>query len=170
VAEAFEAVPWASLRHVFGPASDLPDYFRNLLSPIREARDWALDELGGKLFHQGTVSEATLRAVPILFGLVERPGVRVRTDIAVLLAEIAQAESGVAAADCRQAVGERLDLLLPYLRHRDPVVREIIAGALGRYPERASGLVPLLRARLARESSPDVRPSLEDAIGRLERS
>ena len=174
MAEAFETVPWASLRHVYGPADDVPDYFRNLLSPNREAREWAISELSGKLFHQGTVADATLRAIPLLFELLERPGVHGRADIALLLAAIAQAEQGVPSievvAGCRRAVGERLDLLLPYLRHRDPEVRALIADAVGWFPERADGLVPLLRALLARELSPDVRPSLEYAIGRLERS
>jgi HEAT repeat protein len=171
VAEAFDKVPWASLEHAYGPASDLPDYFRGLLSPASEVREWAVDELSEVLVHQGTASEATVRAVPILFELLERPGVRGRADIATLLAAIAEAEPGElpdpVADQCRRAVGERLDALLPFLRHRDPGVRAAVAAAAGRFPERAGGLVPLLRAALARERSEAVRLSLEYAIGRL---
>jgi hypothetical protein len=171
VAEAFEEVPWASLEHAFGPASDLLDYFRGLLSPSSEVREWAIDELSEVLAHQGTASEAAARAVPILFGLLERPDVRGKADIATLLAAIAEAEPGdppdAWAEDCRRAVGGRLDALLPYLRHRDPRVRAVIASAAGRFPERAGGLVPLLRAALAAERSAEVRPCLEHAVRRL---
>jgi hypothetical protein len=171
VAEAFEEVPWESLEHAYGPASELPDCFRGLLSPAREVREWAVDELSEVLVHQGTVSEATLRAVPILFELLERPGVRGQADIATLLAAIAEAEPGdlpdPVADQCRRAVGERLDALLPYLRHRDHAVRAAVAAAAGRFPERAGGLVPLLRAALVRENSAEVRACLEHTIGRL---
>lgn len=171
MAEDFEDVSWASLQHAFGPASDLPDYFRGLLSPSAEVREWAIDELFEALAHQGTASDAAVRAVPILFGLLERPGVRGRADIATLLAAIAEAEPGdppdPLAEDCRRAVGERLDALLPYLRHRDPGVRATIAAAAARFPERAGGLVPLLRKALAAEKAAEVRPCLEHAIERL---
>lgn len=87
------------------------------------------------------------------------------------MAAIAEAEPGdppdSLAEECRRAVGERLDALLAYLRHRDPGVRAAIAAAAARFPERAGGLVPLLRAALAGERLEVARCSLQYAIERL---
>src|SRR5262249_14138346 len=58
------------------------------------------------------------------YEFLERPGVRGRAYIATLLAAIAEAESGDTpdplAEECRRAVGERLDALLPYLSTATP--------------------------------------------------
>jgi hypothetical protein len=64
-------------------------------------------------------------------------------------ADLARELEDVAAA--RQAVGARLDLLVPYLRDPKPFVRASVAVAIGHYPEVAAGLGPDLEAALREE-------------------
>src|SRR3954454_13067095 len=60
-----EAVDWPSLSHAFGPASDTPDHLRGLLA-TDETRVAAYAELNTSIWHQNTVYQATVAAVPIL--------------------------------------------------------------------------------------------------------
>jgi hypothetical protein len=43
--EGIDAIHWAELRHAHGPASDVPDLIRNLLSDDPEIVEEALDSL-----------------------------------------------------------------------------------------------------------------------------
>src|SRR4051812_24355006 len=65
-----DAVPWANLRHAFGAATDLPARIRALAAKDRDERQAALKELFARLVHQGSVFDATPRAVPFLFELL----------------------------------------------------------------------------------------------------
>ena len=58
-----ELVPWQSLRHAFGDAREVPRLLRELASNEREQRQTALKDLFACLLHQGSVYEATARAV-----------------------------------------------------------------------------------------------------------
>src|SRR3954462_4585514 len=58
-------VDWPSLSHAYGPASDTPGHLRGLLAEDA-ARVAAYAELNGSIWHQNTVYEATVAAVPIL--------------------------------------------------------------------------------------------------------
>jgi len=169
--DALDEVPWDKLTHVFGPATDLPYLFRELLSPFLEARQHAISDLHDFLCHQGTVSEATFRAIPFLFELLQGDEVRVRTEIAILLTAIADCYTGWPSNDlaeeCRQLVGAQLDVLLPFLRHKEAGIRGMVATALGRYPDKASNLVPLLQASIGRERDPHARVAMDAAVERL---
>jgi hypothetical protein len=68
----------------------------------------------------------------------------------------------------REAVGSVVIELAQWLHDADPGLREVVALALGRYPDRAGELVPLLRQALARERDPDVRDVIEAAVRDLE--
>src|SRR6187402_2162584 len=83
-----DAVPWQSVRHAFGEASEVQRMLRELASSNRELRQSALKELFACLVHQGTVSEASALAVPFLFELLADPATRDRHWIAFLLASI----------------------------------------------------------------------------------
>jgi hypothetical protein len=84
-----------------------------------------------------------------------------------LAADLARELADVAAA--RWAVGERLDLLCPYLRDPAPPVRRAVAVAVGHYPEAAARLFPDLEAADRAERHRSVRQALRDAIDRLTR-
>ena len=83
-------VDWAELEHSHGAATDVPDMLQALLSEDPDTRDGARHALHASLDHHGVHrSEATLRAVPFLVGLVADPEVPERGAIVRLLAELA---------------------------------------------------------------------------------
>lgn len=91
--ERLDSVDWSSLQHAYGEASDVPDLIRSLAAPDRDARQNAIYELYGNIWHQGTVYEATAYAVPFLIELLQQPEVPDRHEIAVLLREIGTGSS-----------------------------------------------------------------------------
>lgn len=64
-----DAQPWAELEHAYGSAEDVPGQLRALASADEEEAGEALGELYGCILHQGSVYEASARAVPYLAGL-----------------------------------------------------------------------------------------------------
>ncbi|MCA9490778.1 MAG: hypothetical protein KC621_12705 [Myxococcales bacterium] len=69
--QAVDAVPWTELEHAYGPAEDVPAQLRALALGTPEERVEALDALGGNVFHQGTVYEATPPVARFVVALVE---------------------------------------------------------------------------------------------------
>lgn len=67
-----DAQPWADLQHAYGSAADVPDCLRALAGESEEAASEAISELYGSILHQGSVYEATARAVPYLARLAGR--------------------------------------------------------------------------------------------------
>ncbi len=91
--EGLDAVPWKTLQHAYGEASDVPGLIRRLASEDSDERDEALDALYGNICHQGTVYEATSRAVPFLVELFAAPAVKGREHIGELLFNISHGTS-----------------------------------------------------------------------------
>ncbi|MCB9698821.1 MAG: hypothetical protein H6738_18715 [Alphaproteobacteria bacterium] len=69
--QAVEKVPWAELEHAYGPAEDVPALLRALARGKPEERASALDALGGNVFHQGSVYDATPPVARFVVALVE---------------------------------------------------------------------------------------------------
>lgn len=84
-----EQTDWASLKHAYGSAADVPDQIRCLTSDDKETRDKALWHLYGNIFHQGTRYQASPYAVPCLYALLSDPSTPARHDIVELLVAIA---------------------------------------------------------------------------------
>ena len=82
-------IDWSSLTHAYGPADDVPGLLRSLNSPNEKTRKDAIYELFGNIWHQGTVYEATIYAVPYLIELLASPEAEDKSVIACLLASIA---------------------------------------------------------------------------------
>ena len=128
-----DAVPWASLRHAFGTAADVPGLIRALASVEREQRQTALKDLFARLVHQGSVFDATARAVPFLFELLASAATPDKNWIAFLLASIADgkgylaAHIGLGEALWRPIVAERGTTLEQELALEERVVSEIAA-------------------------------------------
>ena len=102
-----DAVPWGTLRHAFGEASDVPKWIRALASSDRNERQAALKELFACLLHQGTVYDATALAVPFLFELLSSSSTPDRNWVAFLVASIADGKgylSGLTADEIRGRV------------------------------------------------------------------
>lgn len=108
---------WARLTHAYGSAADVPDQIRALLSPHAEDRVDALQDLYGNIFHQGTVYEATARAVPFLLEVLAAEGFDEQPQLLGLLTSIVVAQdalwlpAGLPIAEHRRAA-EGGDVLL----------------------------------------------------------
>ena len=94
VLEGLDDVPWQSLHHAYGEATDVPGRLRALLAEDPEVRRAALYDLFGTIWHQGTVWEASACAVPYLLSMLRSPDVQDKAGIAGLVAELADGDSG----------------------------------------------------------------------------
>ena len=68
--EGLDDIDWHRLSHAYGEASDVPNLIRDVVSPDQEQRDSALQQLFATIWHQGTVYEATVHALPFLIDLL----------------------------------------------------------------------------------------------------
>ncbi len=57
-------IEWNKLSHAYGDASDVPELIEGLLSSDKKVFEEAIYELFGNIWHQGTVYEATPKAIP----------------------------------------------------------------------------------------------------------
>jgi hypothetical protein len=87
--EGLDAVDWGTLTHAYGSAGDVPGLLRALASPDQDAREEAVYELLGNIWHQGTVYSASAAAVPFLFELLASPDVPDKAGITLVLASVA---------------------------------------------------------------------------------
>lgn len=87
--EGLEAIPWHQLTHAYGSATDVPIDLRRAASSDPEARAEAIWQLGGSIYHQGTLYPATSHAIPFLLRLATEPALPNRAELADLLSEIA---------------------------------------------------------------------------------
>jgi hypothetical protein len=75
--DGLDDVPWASLTHAYGPATDVPGLLRLLAHTDPEVRRTADWELNGNVVHQGTTYAATAPACRFLARMaVELPHAR----------------------------------------------------------------------------------------------
>jgi hypothetical protein len=159
-----DLVPWSSLRHAFGDAAEVPRLIRELSSTDRAPRQAALKELFACLFHQGSVYEATARAVPFLFELLADEATPERNWLAFLLASIADGQgylkvhTGSDEQRWRQLSTERGTTLEAELQREDEVVRAVRL-AVGRSVEQ---LVPFLD-----DSQSEIRAAVARAFGQF---
>lgn len=87
--EGIRQVPWRTLRHAYGRASDTPRHIRALTSRFALRRRRAIDKLSWSIVHQGSVWQAAGYAVPFLVKLAGSPQVQDRHAILELLSDIA---------------------------------------------------------------------------------
>ena len=91
VIEAVDAVPWGDLCHAYGPADDVREQLIAITVGDDATREVAWWNLFGNIHHQGTIYEATVRAVPIMQRLAEWSGYPDRVDALSFLAAVAEA-------------------------------------------------------------------------------
>ncbi|WP_238011806.1 HEAT repeat domain-containing protein [Dactylosporangium sp. AC04546] len=155
------AIPdWASLRHAYGSAADVPAQLAVLASPDEEERHAALGELFTNIVHQGRRFEASAHAVPELLTLVADPAVPDRDFVLVLLGQLAigSAEGWLplglqpgglvdpAARATHAAVAAGVPLFARLLTDPDDGVRSMAAYLLAWFPSRRANAIPALRA------------------------
>ncbi|MBC6468843.1 hypothetical protein [Actinomadura alba] len=168
--EGLDTVDWAKLSHAYGPAEDVPDLLRGLVSEDDEVRGEAIYELCGTIYHQGTVYSASAPAVPFLTRLAVHAPLR-RDDVLMLLSEMVignDIDGGVSIAQVRTAVEDALPRLLPLMDDPDPQVRRALLRVLVTLPEVAFSHLPLLLERLAADPDVQVRADLMTTLARVD--
>ncbi|MFI1188631.1 HEAT repeat domain-containing protein [Streptomyces californicus] len=184
-----DAQPWASYTHAYGSAEDVPGHLRALAGDDDGAADEAQSELYGSILHQGSVYEASAKAVPFL-ARTAAAGIRT-AEVLLLIGGIAEggadprpmpgaepreqtgASDGRAGVSdevaCRRAVVAELPLLIASAAHENPTVRQAAAWAAGWTGAAGAALaVPALRDRLETETEPVVRAELLTALVELD--
>jgi hypothetical protein len=147
--KGLDSVNWGQLRHAYGPADDVPDALRLLVSSDEEERSEGLEELIGTIWHQGTVYSATAAAVPFMVEIATCRSVAGRAEVLGLLGAIVESNDGP--RDAHLAALERIDQIRFLLGDGDPVVRAAAAYVLGGFPEQAASVGPALRGAIDRE-------------------
>jgi len=132
--QVMSQVPWPSLSHAYGPAIDLPALLYAVVAGAGETRPDAWWELWGNVHHQGTVYEATVRAVPFI-GLVataaDHPD---RVEAIAFLRAIALGD-GSYKLTVRDAVRPLAQSLATASRNESQLVQRAILWLISAFPE-----------------------------------
>lgn len=167
-----DEVDWASLRHAYGSAEDVPGLLRGLASTDPVERETALDQMYGAVHHQGDVYDSTLACVPFLLALVASAQVADRAGIVELVVSIgAEAEGpdgGVESGlHTRARVGVRAgaEVFVRLTGDADPSVRRAAPEALVRFLDEPARVLGLLRERFALERDERVLLALTESLG-----
>lgn len=122
-----DEVAWDSLEHAYGPATDVPELLRVLVSGDQEQAAEAVYELYGTIWHQGSVYPATIPAVPFLIRIAVCGAAGAQTpELLGLLADIAGSSDprGVEDPDAvRSAVAADTGAIAGLLEHPDAKTR-----------------------------------------------
>ncbi|MEJ3653647.1 HEAT repeat domain-containing protein [Actinomycetes bacterium KLBMP 9759] len=153
--DGLDEIDWASMTHAYGPASEIPDLVRGLVSTDPAVREMALDDFYAAVHHQGDVYACTIAAIPFLTEAATRPDLPGRGPILELLASIG--ESGAA----RPVIAEMSPGLVTLLADADPAVRRAAPKALRlRGPE----VITALRERFPDETDHEARTAIISAV------
>jgi HEAT repeat protein len=193
--ERLDAVNWHELEHAYGKADDVPDLLRNLASSNAQTRQNALSELYSNIYHQGTVFEATVYAVPFLLELSQTETVKDRDLILIYLAHLASGHSYLEVhqdalfyaeelhnsefptqiqqemtwvRNVKLAVCNDPNIYLNLLGHSEPHLRAAAPYTLASCQQCSSEIVARLKKCLSQESHPQVKASLIFSLGVLE--
>ena len=179
---------WSELTHAYGDASDVPELIESLQSDDEEEREEALDELYSNIWHQGTVYEATVKALPILIELYISKNVVDLDGLAFLIILIACGngyhqvhnrdeksdeinnlirEEEEVVSQIRQIIEPYLDMFIPYLEHETDDIRIYTSCVFRLYPTHAQELLPHIVSALTKEKSDEVIPYLKSCIKEL---
>ncbi|MFD3620784.1 HEAT repeat domain-containing protein [Streptomyces sp. NPDC058676] len=164
-----DEVDWASLRHAYGSAEDVPGWLLGLASADPAEREAALDRMYGAVHHQGDVYDSTLACVPFLFALVASAEVADRGGIVELLVSIGQeggeGEPGGPRDSAGHAVRTRAEIFADLSGDADAAVRGATAGAVVRFVDEPARVLDLLRERITVERDDRVLIALAESLG-----
>ncbi|MGK3940644.1 HEAT repeat domain-containing protein [Streptomyces caeruleatus] len=167
-----DEVDWASLRHAYGSAADVPGLLRGLASADPAERETALDGMYGAVHHQGDVYDSTLACVPFLLALVASGEVADRAGILELLVSIGAEDAGreddaEGRLRARARVGVRAgaEVFVRLAGDADPSVRRAAPAALVRFLDEPARVLGLLTQRCALERDDRVLHALAESLG-----
>ena len=169
-----DSVGWDSMRHAYGPATDVPTLLRALVSDDPKAREYGLDGMYGSVHHQGDVYDCTVAAIPFLLEAAAMPLLPGRGGVLGLLASIGGADRddvGLAGGRplyeaAQRAVGAAHPLFLQLLDDPDPEVRRTAPSALPAGRDDAGRIVTALLDRpIGAEADADARAAVIASVG-----
>ncbi|MFF9118074.1 HEAT repeat domain-containing protein [Streptomyces massasporeus] len=162
-----DEVDWASLRHAYGSAEDVPGLLRGLASADPAERQTALDGMYGAVHHEGGVYDSTLACVPFLLALAGREEVRDRAEVVEFLVSIGDMDGapGELAASVRDALRARAEVFERLAADADPDVRRAAPAALVRFLGQPARVLALLRERITVERNDRVLLALAESLG-----
>lgn len=187
-----------TLRHAYGYATDVPQLLNDICSDSKEVRNKAYYELFGNIWHQGTIYEATVYVFPFLIELFLDPTFpheKDKDELAMLIASIAAGEScyydpRLVDAESKKPFSPQLEKekekqiteqiqkeshkiilkLLPYLEHKEGIIRESIAQMLPFYPDYYDITLPALEKAISSEKEEDSREYMEEALNEMKKT
>lgn len=167
-----DEVDWASMRHAYGSAEDVPGLLRGLASADAAEREIALDGMYGAVHHQGDVYDSTLACVPFLFALAAREEIPERSQIVELLVSIGgdgEVPDDGPYAMARTAVRSGAEVFERLTGDTEATVRGAAVGAVVRFLDRPAHVLGLLRERIRVERDDRVLLALAEGLGFLAR-
>ena len=117
--EKLDSLPWDRIRHIYGPATDLPDALRASIAG-GTFHEKAYGEFYNLICHQGTTSEASSAVVPFLVELATDSTTPGPENFLFALAEISADPENQSP---HNFVAEVLPTLFPFLEHSTPAMR-----------------------------------------------
>ncbi len=170
---AIAEVPWSSLHHAYGSASDVPSLLRELASGHRRRQLLALHAFYGNIWHQGTIYPASAPTARCLLTLLRQSQDLGLDDpqelfekVLTLLLHLASGygEGGPELQDeCRQTLAQDIELYQHLLHHPHPRVRMRTAHLLGLL--QSPNAVAQLMAEFSAEPAAEVRAARALALG-----
>lgn len=91
--ERVHDIPWRQYHDAYGPSKKTPALLQALASNDPQRRAGALDELSSTIYHQGSVYEATVHAVPFLLEMLAAPSYTGKAAVFEMLQLIAEGTS-----------------------------------------------------------------------------
>ncbi|WP_033442411.1 HEAT repeat domain-containing protein [Saccharothrix sp. NRRL B-16314] len=162
-------IDWSALEHAYGPAHEVPDLLRGLVSDDPEVRETALDGMYAAVHHQESIYDSTLAAIPFLIRIAGQGGLPGRSDVLELLASIGDPEGdfepGTPERQATDAVAEAFPLFLAALDDPDPDVRQAACEALTVCRAETAEVVGALVDRLRIETDAGARSAIVTALG-----
>ncbi|PTH86186.1 PBS lyase [Streptomyces sp. A244] len=162
-----DEVDWASLRHAYGSAEDVPGLLRGLASADPVERQTALDGMYGAVHHRGEVYDSTLACVPILLALAVRAEVRDRAGVVELLISIGDegGARGDLAAQAHAVLRARAGVFVRLAGDADAGVRGAVPEALVRFLDPPARALARVRERITVERDDKVLLALTESLG-----
>ena len=102
-----DTVPWGDLTHAYGRAVDVPLDLKRVASSDPRLRESALWNLGGNIYHQGSIGDSTAAAVPFLITLAASVALPNRAEVLGLLEVIAESAAVVKPEAIRRRWADR---------------------------------------------------------------
>ncbi|GAA1844601.1 HEAT repeat domain-containing protein [Actinomadura bangladeshensis] len=168
--DGLDEIDWTALGHAYGEAGDVPGLLRGIAQGLDPEN--ALDDLEGKIYHQGgMVFSAARAALPYLVALAGDPAVPVRPGLLELIGLLVGEANTVSRSwvddGWPDAWAAALPRVLSLLDDPDVAVRRVLASTLSDARADADAVVPALRSRWDAEDDGAVRLGIIIATGEL---